>query len=139
MNMKLFFIGFVFFWSLISCADKVLESPTLPAEQTKTPSLKSAYLNYYVATTGNDANAGTLAAPFKTIQKAAEVMQPGDACLVREGVYRETVHPVRIGISEKPVCFEAYKNEKVVLDGTEKINGEWKIWKENIYHTKVPV
>jgi hypothetical protein len=94
---------------------------------------------FYVSNKGSDNNPGSQAKPFKTIQKAAEVMQPGDACFVREGVYRETIHPVGMGISDKPMRFEAYKNEKVVLDGTEKINGEWKIWKGNIYHIKVSV
>src|SRR5437667_72552 len=33
---------------------------------------------YYVATTGNDANPGTPTAPFQTIKKAANVVNPGD-------------------------------------------------------------
>ena len=90
MNMKFLFIGFVFFWSLISCADKVLESPTMPADQTKTPSLKSASINYYVATTGSDNNPGTSASPFKTIQKAANIVAPGDTVIVKDGVYPAT-------------------------------------------------
>ncbi len=33
---------------------------------------------YYVATTGSDTNSGTQAAPFQTIQKAADTVNPGD-------------------------------------------------------------
>jgi hypothetical protein len=38
--------------------------------------------NYYVATTGNDTNAGTEAAPFKTIQKAANIVNAGDTVYI---------------------------------------------------------
>ena len=42
---------------------------------------------YYVSTTGSDANPGTATLPFKTIQKAAGVVNPGDTVLVGDGVY----------------------------------------------------
>ncbi|HXD08500.1 MAG TPA: hypothetical protein VN653_00455, partial [Anaerolineales bacterium] len=35
--------------------------------------------SYYVATTGNDANPGTVSAPFKTFARAGSVLQPGSA------------------------------------------------------------
>jgi len=54
---------------------------------------------YYVATTGSDANAGTLAEPFATIQHAADVMEPGDTCYIRGGVYRETVDLSGVAVS----------------------------------------
>src|SRR3989442_10249602 len=39
---------------------------------------------YYVATSGNDANPGTAAQPFATIQHAADIVNPGDGVLVGE-------------------------------------------------------
>jgi hypothetical protein len=42
---------------------------------------------YYVATTGNDSNSGTQSAPFKTINKAAKVVQAGDTVRVLLGQY----------------------------------------------------
>ena len=42
---------------------------------------------YYVTPSGNDANAGTQSAPFKTLQRAANVVNPGDGVLVGAGVY----------------------------------------------------
>jgi hypothetical protein len=116
--MKLFFIGFVFFWSLISCADKVLESPTMPAEQTKTPGLKSGSIGYYVATTGNDNNPGTAASPFKTIQKAADIAVAGDIVYVRGGTYNEMVtFSLHSGTSSSPIQVMAYPGESPVIDG----------------------
>ena len=42
---------------------------------------------YYVATSGSDSNAGTLAAPFKSITKAQSVASSGDTVFVRGGTY----------------------------------------------------
>lgn len=42
---------------------------------------------YYVATNGSDSNAGTLAAPFKSITKAESVASSGDTVSVRGGTY----------------------------------------------------
>lgn len=46
--------------------------------------------DYYVSTSGNDSNAGTQAAPFRTIQKGSEVAQAGDTVHVLPGTYIET-------------------------------------------------
>ncbi|MBI2558516.1 DUF1565 domain-containing protein [Candidatus Woesearchaeota archaeon] len=51
---------------------------------------------YYVATTGLDSNAGTITAPFRTIQKAANTVQAGDTVYVLPGTYTLTgpgAHP----------------------------------------------
>lgn len=44
----------------------------------------------HVAVTGNDANAGTAAAPLKTIAKATPTAKPGDCVLVHAGTYAES-------------------------------------------------
>ena len=54
----------------------------------------------HVAVTGDDANSGNPSAPLRTIQRAAELAQPGDRITVHEGVYRERVNPPRGGTSE---------------------------------------
>jgi hypothetical protein len=73
----------------------------------------------YVATTGNDTNAGTLGAPWRTVQKAANTLAPGDTVLVRGGVYSERV-TVNISGSAGAgyVTFRSYPGETAVLDGT---------------------
>jgi hypothetical protein len=45
---------------------------------------------WYVATTGSDANPGTLDAPFRTITKGVSMVGPGETVWVREGIYRES-------------------------------------------------
>ena len=47
--------------------------------------------NLYVATTGSDANAGTQAAPYKTITKAASVAKAGTTIHVAAGTYAGNV------------------------------------------------
>lgn len=42
---------------------------------------------YYLQPTGSDVNAGTLTAPFKTLQKAWTVVAPGDTIYLRGGTY----------------------------------------------------
>ena len=41
----------------------------------------------HVATTGDNNNEGTQDAPLLTIDKAMEIVQPGDRILVHEGTY----------------------------------------------------
>ncbi|MCI0486114.1 MAG: Ig-like domain-containing protein [Blastocatellia bacterium] len=43
--------------------------------------------DYYVAQNGSDSNAGTEAAPFATIQKAASAAVAGDTIIVKPGIY----------------------------------------------------
>jgi parallel beta-helix repeat protein len=46
-----------------------------------------AATQYFVATNGNDLAAGTAAAPWKSLQRAANVVLPGDRVTVRAGDY----------------------------------------------------
>src|SRR6476619_2837533 len=45
---------------------------------------------FYVATTGNDSNPGTLAQPFRTMRQGVSVLVPGDTTYVRAGTYFES-------------------------------------------------
>jgi alpha-N-arabinofuranosidase len=74
----------------------------------------------HVATSGDDANAGTRAAPLRTIQRAADLAQPGDVITVHGGVYRERIAPPRGGQSEqKRIVYQAAPGEKVEIKGSE--------------------
>jgi hypothetical protein len=74
---------------------------------------------YYVATTGNDTNTGSLASPWRTIQKAANTLAPGDAALVRGGVYHEAVTiNVSGNATSGHVAFQNYPGETPIVDGT---------------------
>jgi hypothetical protein len=51
----------------------------------------------HVAVTGKDSDAGSASAPFRTIQRASDLAQPGDVITVHEGTYRERINPPRGG------------------------------------------
>ena len=79
---------------------------------------------FNVATNGSDSNPGTLASPFLTIQRAADVAQPGDVITVHEGMYRERVNPPRGGDSDsKRIIYQAAPGEKVIITGSEPMTG----------------
>jgi hypothetical protein len=76
-------------------------------------------VTYYVATTGNDANAGTLSAPWRTIQHAANSVHPGDTVQVEGGVYNETVTiPSSGNATAGYITFQSYPGQTAILDGT---------------------
>jgi chitodextrinase len=46
---------------------------------------------YYVSPTGNDSGSGSSIAPFKSIQKAANIVNPGDTVIVMDGDYIDNI------------------------------------------------
>ncbi|MFC2089364.1 T9SS type A sorting domain-containing protein [Bacteroidota bacterium] len=88
--------------------------------------------NIYVSTNGDDSFEGSLEDPFLTIQKAANMVKPGDTVWIRGGIYRESVSLSTDGLEGQPVVFCAYQGEEVVISGcdlltgwTEQANGIW--------------
>ncbi|HEX4793935.1 MAG TPA: right-handed parallel beta-helix repeat-containing protein [Humisphaera sp.] len=88
--------------------------------------------SWYVAANGNDHNAGTLAAPFQTIQHAAGLARPGDAVLIRGGTYHEKVTPARSGTAAAPITYQAYNNEVVTVSGADAITS-WSLNGGSVY------
>lgn len=83
---------------------------------------------YHVAKDGSDSNDGSVRKPFFTIQRAADVAQPGDTIIVHEGVYRERVNPPRGGTSdERRITYQAAPGKKVVITGAEVVTGWEKV------------
>src|SRR5579871_2305461 len=57
---------------------------------------------YYVdanAKNADDNGPGTQERPFRTINQAAQVLQPGERVVIATGVYREPIRPARGGTS----------------------------------------
>jgi alpha-L-arabinofuranosidase len=99
---------------------------------------------FHVATGGKDTNPGTQAAPFRTIQHAAELAQPGDVVTVHAGIYREQVTPPRGGKSDaQRIVYQAAAGEKVTITGSEPMKGwekagndTWKVTLPNRFFGK---
>ena len=76
---------------------------------------------FYVAPDGNDANAGTTrATAFQNIQRAADVVAPGDTVLIAAGRYAERVRLRATGDSDKSITFRCLPGERVVMDGASR-------------------
>jgi len=92
----------------------------------------------HVSTHGNDANHGTQSAPLRTIQRAADLAQPGDVVTVHEGIYRERINPPHGGTSEtKRIIYQAARGEKVEIKGSEIITN-WVKVQEAVWKTTIP-
>ena len=74
--------------------------------------------SWFVATTGSDSAAGTLAAPFKSITKAVAVATAGDIIEVRAGTYSEAVVIRTAGTSTARITMRGYNGERPVLQRT---------------------
>jgi uncharacterized protein YjdB len=76
---------------------------------------------YYVdAALGNDANPGTSAQPFRTVQRAADAVNPGDGVLVNDGVYTggsQVVSVSRSGSAAAWIVIRATHRWGAVIDG----------------------
>jgi parallel beta-helix repeat protein len=72
-----------------------------------------------------DRNPGTEQAPFRTINGAAQVAQPGDTVLVHAGIYRERVAPARGGRESQPIVYTVARGESVVIKGSEVWQPDW--------------
>ncbi|HIW33992.1 MAG TPA: DUF1565 domain-containing protein [Candidatus Paenibacillus intestinavium] len=72
---------------------------------------------FYVSTSGSDNNDGSVDAPWRTIQYAADTMKAGETVLVREGIYEEAITITNSGsASAGHITFQAYPGELPIID-----------------------
>ncbi len=85
---------------------------------------------YYVATTGNDNNTGTITAPWATWTKALNTAVAGDTVFFRGGTYysQKAVEIIRSGTQGAPICFFGYPGEKVIMDCKHHCDQETPSW-----------
>jgi len=93
---------------------------------------------YHVSVNGNDKNDGSASKPFKTINFAAQLAQPGDVITVHAGTYREWINPARGGESDsKRIVYRAATGEVVEIKGSEVLS-VWKKEKNGVWKVVVP-
>lgn len=128
--------------SLLAAA--VLVSAALPAVlASQTPAVAAVQQTFYVAPDGSDANPGTIGSPFRTLQRARDVVRTVNATMTGDiNVYlRGGSYPVgstiEFGAADSGtngfrVSYSAYANEKPVLDGGVQVTG-WTQHSGNIW------
>ncbi len=107
-----------------SLVKDVRQSPTI--QETPLPSRKlisqASGTTYYVSGSGNDKNSGrTTSSAFRTIQRAANLTNPGDTVLIMNGVYKNAyptgsvVDIKRSGTSNAWITYKAYPGHRPKL------------------------
>lgn len=92
----------------------------------------------HVSVDGDDQGTGTAEQPLRHIATAAEQAQPGDTVLVHAGLYRESIHPARGGLSEQQrITYQAAAGESVEIRGSEAISG-WTREPGTVWRSTVP-
>ena len=83
---------------------------------------------YYMAPNGSNSNPGTMAAPWRSISRAAQTLQPGDTLYLRGGVYSEyrvNAYDNVYGLQGAPgqwITIRSYPGEWAVIDGRNHPN-----------------
>lgn len=87
------------------------------------------FKTYYVdnnSARADDNGPGTREQPFRTINKAAQVLQPGERVVIASGTYRECIRPARGGTdAAHMISYEAAPGAKVVVKGSEVLKDGW--------------
>ena len=95
-------------------------------------------VDYYVAKTGSSLNTGTFNSPFASVQQAVNIMEAGDICYIRQGVYHDNiVISNQDGGMGSSLVFTSFENERVVFDGTISIDSLWVPYSNNIWMTEI--
>lgn len=80
----------------------------------------------HVAANGDDSAPGSATVPLRTIQRAADLAQPGDTVLVAPGIYRERVAPPRGGTAGQPITFRSQTPHGAIVRGSDVWRPQWR-------------
>lgn len=109
-----------------------IEEPPVPVGPGTVPLVSSVPLGtgavYYVSPSGDDANPGTLALPWRTVGKAAATLTAGQTAYIRAGIYKEYVVIPNSGTASERISFVAYPGEKPVIDGSDRLPIQTNKW-----------
>ena len=87
-------------------------------------SAEATVKQFYVATNGSDSNDGSISAPFATLQAARDAARTVDGEVIinlREGMYQVN-STLELTAADSNTTYRAYKNEKVVLNGANRLD-----------------
>lgn len=125
MKLNILLCGFIFLIFELSCKETYIKTDLSNPD---TNELKALTLSSkrYVAPTGNDNNPGTSTSPFRTIQRAADIVNPGDTVIIRDGIYTgagiSLVNVTRSGVPGNYIVFIAENKWGAILDGKSTLN-----------------
>ena len=92
----------------------------------------------HVSEAGSDTSPGGADRPYRTINKAGSVAQPGDTVVVHGGTYREWVKPPRGGSGEdRRITYRTAPGETVLVKGSERITS-WQRQAAGVWGAELP-
>jgi hypothetical protein len=109
--------------SIITMILVFLSIPSMVSEQTRQYTNAASGTTYYVSKSGSDSNSGTEAAPWLTIQHAADAAGEGSTVYVKAGTYNEMVTFKKSGYAGNYITFKNYGSDRVIIDVTNKSGG----------------
>ncbi|HEX2971879.1 MAG TPA: right-handed parallel beta-helix repeat-containing protein [Tepidisphaeraceae bacterium] len=80
---------------------------------------------YYVTPSGNDGSAGSVDTPWRTLQRGASALRPGDTLLIAAGIYREAITLKTSGTAESPITLAAMPGARVIITGADRLENGW--------------
>lgn len=83
---------------------------------------------YYVDPNGSDANPGTSSAPFRSLQRAADIVRPGNTVVARAGIYTGAGRIVSVNRSGTPAAWITFRSERkwgAIIDGQGRGTEGW--------------
>ncbi|MCK5783729.1 MAG: DUF1565 domain-containing protein, partial [Desulfobacterales bacterium] len=114
---------------------------------------QSPVTKYYVSSNGNDANPGTKAQAFQTLQKGFDALHPGDTLIVFPGEYNEELliknvhgkadsvfHVLAADINNKPLLFGGVKiigSSYLHLKGFELTKTQFDMYGQDAHHNVI--
>lgn len=74
----------------------------------------------------SDDNPGTEESPFRTVNRAAQVVKAGERVWIHSGIYREMVEPRFAGEGpDRMIGYEAAPGEQAILRGSQVLEAKW--------------
>ncbi|WP_250035667.1 sigma-70 family RNA polymerase sigma factor [Paractinoplanes maris] len=91
----------------------------------------------YVAPSGSDQGDGSIGRPFATVDKAAEVVRPGQTIALRGGTYTVSseISLSVNGTAARPIVLSNYRDERPVLDAATLPPTDWAIEQSTAFWT----
>lgn len=96
-----------------------------------------AQTNYYVATTGNNSNNGSISTPWQTIQYAVSQLNIGDTLNITAGTYIGKIDLTISGASGQEITIKNYNNDNVIISGSTLPGYEYLLKIENVNYINI--
>jgi parallel beta-helix repeat protein len=100
-------------------------APVAPPNPFPPPLAASRGPTHFVSPSGADTNPGSRRRPWRTIQKAASALRPGESAIVLPGTYVASITLARSGSRSRPITLRGTGGARPVVVGRLKISGDW--------------